>query len=494
MNKRHFNYSRLFVSGVSILLSLIYCPPFDQELDDKEIFRYTGLAILRGQVPYRDFFDHKPPMIFFINSAGILLGGPWGLWLINTLLALLATLLLFRLCRQYRLPYPWLLPLLFNLMLRDRLISLGINMTREYTTFFLIIFFCVLLGKYRYKYFLLGLLSALIFFTQQDQVLSLIPFLFYIFLATVSVPVLTRLIGLCAGFLSITLPLLVYFALHRSLSFFWEDAFVFNFAVYTTEKKSIGDHFRTIKHALDAGNYEIPFMVALILGITALFLQNKKKRLVLAALVTLFLSMAPEFMGARVSRFGVFANFTYYFLPVSASVCMVLFTVFAFTEDAILADRTAQLPYALLLCCSLSYTALQHSTHMSRRDSDPTLNRPELSFLRQQKVGDYQLYIFYEGQYIYFYNELKILAPSRWIYQHFWSYYANWDPDHRLLESIAEDLLRHHTTYIIMDAGTLSDFYNPSNREWWLSFMQDHYQPVSLPGIQHSILWKLKEN
>lgn len=173
---------------------------------------------------------------------------------------------------------------------------------------------------------------------------------------------------------------------------------------------------------------------------------------------------------------------------------MLLFSVFAFTEDKILADKKAQLPYALLLCCSLVYTALQHGTHLVRRDNDPTMNRPELSFLRQQKVGDYQLYVFYEGQYFYFYNELKILAPSRWIYQHFWSYYASWDPDHRLLESIAEDLLRHHTTYVIMDSNTLSDFANPSNREWWLSFMQTHYQPVSVPGVQHSILWKLKEN
>lgn len=490
--KRH--YSRLFVFGVSVLLSLVYCPPYDMEIDDKEIFRYAGLAILRGQVPYRDFFDHKPPMIFFINAAGLLLGGPWGLWLINALLAVLATVFLFNLCRQYRLPFPWLLPLLFNLMIRDRLISLGINMTREYTTFFLVLFFCILLGKYRYRHFLLGLLTALTFFTQQDQVLPLLPFLFYSLLATDPVPVITRIIRLGAGFLSITLPLFLYFAFHHSLGYFWDDAFAFNFTIYTTEKKSIGDHFRTIKRTLDAGNYEIPFMVALVLGITSLFLENKKKGLVFAALAALFLSMAPEFMGARVLRVGVFCDFIYYFLPLSASVCMLLFSVFAFTEDKILADKKAQLPYALLLCCSLVYTALQHGTHLGRRDNDPTMNRPELSFLRQQKVGDYQLYVFYEGQYAYFYNELKILAPSRWIYQHFWSYYASWDPDHRLLESIAEDLLRHHTTYVIMDSNTLSDFANPSNREWWLSFMQTHYQPVSLPGVQHSILWKLKEN
>ncbi len=103
MNRQY--YSLFFVMGVCLLLSLFYCPPFDLLLDDKEIFKYTGMAILRGNVPYRDFFDHKPPMIFFINAAGLVFG-PWGLWMINTLLAMLSTLLFFDVCRQYRLPFP----------------------------------------------------------------------------------------------------------------------------------------------------------------------------------------------------------------------------------------------------------------------------------------------------------------------------------------------------------------------------------------------------
>jgi hypothetical protein len=490
--RRH--YSRLFVFGVSVLLSLMYCPPYDLELDDKEIFRYTGLAILRGQVPYRDFFDHKPPMIFFINAAGLLMGGHWGLWLINALLALLATAFLFNLCRQYRSPFPWLLPLLFNLMIRDRLISLGINMTREYTTFFLVLFFCILLGKYRYRHFLLGLLTALTFFTQQDQVLPLLPFLFYALLATDPVPVTTRMIRLGAGFLSITLPLLLYFAFHRSLSYFWNDSFLFNFFVYTAPKKSLGEHFRSIKRVLDNGNYEIPFMVALILGITSLFLQNKNKALTLAALAALLLTMAPEFMGGRLGCGEIPEDFIYYFLPVSAGVCILLFTAFAFTDDKVLADRTAQLPYAVLLCCSLVYTALQHGTHLVRRDQDPAIHAPELSYLRQQNLADYQLYVFFDNQYIFFYNELKILAPSPWLYHHFWCNIPRWDPDHRILESIASDLLRHRTTYIVMETDMLSRIELSANRDWWLSFIRAHYQPVPLPGTPHSMLWKWKEN
>ena len=497
MNRQY--YSLFFVMGACLLLSLSFCPPFDLLLDDKEIFKYAGMAILRGEVPYRDFFDHKPPMIFFINAAGLIFG-PWGLWMLNTTLALLSTLLFFNCCRQYRLPFPWLLPLLFNLMLRDNLISLGINMTREYTALFTILFFCVLLGKYRYRHFWLGLLSALIFFIQQDQALPLLPFLIYTVISrpdgVVDEPVRMRMrtLRLVLGFLYFTIPLLLYFAVHHSLDYFWADAFRFNFSVYTSPKKSLGDHFRTAKMVLDMGNYEVAFMTALVLGIASLFLRNKRKGLVLASLAALFLTMSPEFLGGRWLIHGVPAFYIYYFLPLSAAICIVLFTVFAFTEDGILAGRKAQFPYAILLCCSLVYTSLQHSTHLERRDADPALKSPELAWLRQKKPGDYQLYVFYNNPYICCYNELKILAPTKWIYQHFWGIYADWDPENGILQSIGQDLLRHRTLYVIMDAASIDEFANPTNRDWWLSFMEKHYQQVPVPGRAKPILWKLKDN
>lgn len=489
---RQYN-SLFFVMGACLLLSLMYCPPYQVLVDDTEIFRYTGLAISRGLVPYRDFFDHKPPLIYFFNWGGILLGGPWGLWAINTILALAATWSLYNCCRKYRLPYPWLLPLLFNLLVRDSLISVGINMTREFTAFFMVFFFVILIGRTRFRYYGMGLFGALIFFTQQDQALPLIPFLIYVFLIREEIPLLSRFLGLGLGALTITLPVLIYFAFHHSLDYFWEAAFRFNYTTYITRHKSLGDHFRTIKRVLDAGNYEIPFMVALILGVFSLFLRNRHKGLVLSALSALILTLAPEFMGGRWGASGQPGDFSFYFLPLSAVICILLFTVFAFTEDT-LAGRKAQAPYAVLLCCSLVYTALQHATHLVPRDEDPVIKSPELAYLQQQHPGDYQLYVFFDNPYIYCYNKWSILCPSRWIYQHFYMYFDNWDTDQKVLSSIASDLVRHRTKFVLMDASLLSEFRNPTNRDWWLSFMQTNYRLVPMPGGQKSILWQLKNN
>ncbi|MGQ9683807.1 MAG: ArnT family glycosyltransferase [Anaerolineae bacterium] len=69
---------------------------------DAGVFLYAGARILQGDLPYRDFWDHKPPAVFYINALGLLLGqgSAWGVWALQ-LLATLSTLwLTFRLLER----------------------------------------------------------------------------------------------------------------------------------------------------------------------------------------------------------------------------------------------------------------------------------------------------------------------------------------------------------------------------------------------------------
>lgn len=485
------NYSLFLVLGACLFLSWLYCPLYDLGISDKPIFTYCGWALTKGMVPYRDFFDHKPPLIYFFYGAGLFLGGPWGLWALNTLLALLTTGLLFGLCKRYRFAWPGLLPLLFNLMLRDKLISEGTNMTREYTAFFYILFFCVLLSESKYRFYLLGFFTGLTFFMQQDQVLPFLPFLLYALLSMDYSARLLPFLKIAAGAVAAMAPVLLFFAYHHALNDFWQQAFLFNLSVYTTEKKSLMDHFRSIKLVLDKGNYELPFTIALCLGILSLTGRNKNKPLTLAALAGLLLTLSPELMGGRFKGGTIAIHTIYYFLPLSASVPVLLFTVFAFSEDYIPHDRLRQMPYVLLLTCSLLYTAFQHATHLERRDRNPVIASPELNYLRMHRPGNYQLFVFQNEDYIEAYYEFRILAPSRWIYQHFWSWYSYWDTDGSILRSIGDDLLKHRTTYVIMDEEHLMPFLNPAHYSWWMSFLKGHYHPVPMPDGKSSKLWQL---
>ena len=490
MNKHY--QGLVFSLFACFMLSLPFCPPVDIVTPDKEIFTYAGELLHKGLIPYRDLFDHKPPLIYFFNYAGIFLGGPWAFWLLNILLALGTTGLLYRCCQNHRIRWPWLLPLLFNLMLRDFLVSKGMGMTREYTTCFLVLFFCVLMGRNRYRHYIAGALAGLIFFTQQEQALLLIPLSIYFLASKDPRPPTHRLLQMAGGFLTVLLPIAGFFALHGALGDLWRDAFQFNLRVYITEKKSLGDHFRTIKHVLDAGNYEFPFMIAFCLGLTALISQTKRKGLILAAFIALLLTFIPELMGGRTK--GASDNFTffYYFVPLAATVPILLFAVLA----GGMIPETAQirLPVALLLCTSLLYTSLQHAANLTLRRRDPALNTPELSYLRQHKPANYQLYVVFNDDALVAYNEFHILAPSPWLYQHFWTWYPDWDGDGSILHMIGDDLLRHRTTYLLMDPGAPATIRNPANAAWWLNFIQKYYQPVPLSGTGKSALWQLKDN
>jgi hypothetical protein len=471
--------------AASILLTLLYCPPVDIPLDDKEVFRYGGWIISRGGIPYRDFFDHKAPLIYFVNFLG-LLPGSWGLWFIDMTLVLLATAIFFQCCVRHKLPFPWLLPLLFNLMLRDFLICGGIGMTREYSTIFQLIFFCVLISRSRYRDLVAGLLTGLVFFMQQDQALFFIPFLLYSWMSTGPQSIPMRFLRLIGGFAAILVPLLLYFGFTGSLGYFWADAFQFNFSWFTTERKSPGDHFRTIKYALDAGNFEFPFVIAASLGVSAFLLRNRKKGLIMAGLAGLLLSLSSELLGAR----PVDTDLSYYFVTLSSSVPILLFTVWVYSEDQAINNPKVQLIFGFMLCCSLTYTALQHATHLIPRNQRPLMQQPALLYLREHRPADFQLYTIGNSAFVYAYNEFKIQSPSRWLYQHFWKWYDRWDADGAILHSIGDDLLRHRTRFIWMDSTEVARFRNAANYSWWMDFLKAHYQPV--PGLSDpgSSLWE----
>ncbi|GGB14997.1 hypothetical protein [Puia dinghuensis] len=474
----------LLLSAASLLLSLLYCPPVDLFYDDTEIFRYFGRLIVAGGVPYRDVFDHKPPLIFFFCTAG-----PWGLWLLNTALVLTATLLFLRLCRRCSLPWPWLPPLFFNLLIRNYMICIGITMTRAYTAIFLLLFFCLMLDdNRRYRHYWLGLLAAATFFMQQDGLIVLLPLLLYAFLpAPNRAPttlIRTAWFPALAGAATITLPLLGYFAAHHALTQLWQDAFVFNFRWYMS-KPTPGEHFRVVKQALQDTDLQMPFILATVLGACALLYKHKKKRLLVAALATLILSFAAEGLSGML-EYG--HAFWYYFLPLSVSLPILVFVVWAYTEESWLREKKSQLLYGFLLCCMPLYDAGQHATHLANNHSGWVTDLPEYRYLRQHRPTDRQLYAFGDNNWVRAYNEFGIFSPCHWIYHHFWGWYPGWDPGHKQLSRIETDLLHYHTKYLIYNPA-INYFKDASARTEWESFLAKYYRLQLLSGSTPSHLW-----
>src|SRR5512143_2942089 len=83
-------FLELALVGLIILVVLLLFSPINTPIlaRDEGVFVYVGRAILEGKIPYRDVWDHKGPLIYYINALGLWIGpnSLWGIWLIESVL------------------------------------------------------------------------------------------------------------------------------------------------------------------------------------------------------------------------------------------------------------------------------------------------------------------------------------------------------------------------------------------------------------------------
>jgi hypothetical protein len=228
-----------------ILFVLIPVTPTNMPVASRDsgVFLYSGWRLINGDIPYVDFWDHKPPLIFFINALGLLISGSsrWGIWVIEFISLSLAAILGFKLIKKafdsftaIYLSFIWLFTLTFMLE--------GGNYTTEYTL--PIQFGCIWLflisenkSSYKWRGVAIGALSALAFFFKQNTIGILIAIVTYVllsgFLSHRSRRILPTLATILAGFIFIAGSLITLFAAWGALDEFWNSAFQFNF-IYTS--------------------------------------------------------------------------------------------------------------------------------------------------------------------------------------------------------------------------------------------------------------------
>ena len=70
--------------------------------EDAGVFLYAARTLLSGGTPYVDVWDHKPPLIYFIDAAALMAGGLEGVWRVQVVALVGAALLsLYALTRAF---------------------------------------------------------------------------------------------------------------------------------------------------------------------------------------------------------------------------------------------------------------------------------------------------------------------------------------------------------------------------------------------------------
>ena len=98
---------------ILLFVALVMAPNLISELPDRDagVFLYVGARILEGEVPYRDIWDHKGPLIYYIDALGIALtpGSEQGVWALEAIALSLSGFGLYRLLRKEFGPLPGVL-------------------------------------------------------------------------------------------------------------------------------------------------------------------------------------------------------------------------------------------------------------------------------------------------------------------------------------------------------------------------------------------------
>lgn len=125
--KRYFPLVFIPIAALFLCLYAIVTSPFFLfDGADSAIFKTIGLAILKGKVPYVDIFDHKGPIVFFINALGQwMIPGRTGIFLLEIASLSISLFFLFRISRLYARPFAAFLCTLASLFFLGAMLTEG---------------------------------------------------------------------------------------------------------------------------------------------------------------------------------------------------------------------------------------------------------------------------------------------------------------------------------------------------------------------------------
>lgn len=234
----------LSLAWLTVVLLITWPALFDQvfsyeALGDSAVFAYAGELIRKGGAPYVSFWDHKAPLIFLIDAAGLAITGGrvWGIWLLNWAALVGAILLGHRAMRRAFGPlgamlgtvyFAFSLPLLLPSNLTE-----GYALPLQWAAVLLLVRWRDTDGRAYGLGLMLGIIAALSFFLRPNligaQVSVVIALSIKLLLERRSGEWLRLIGGGFTGVVIVAAVMIGYLAFKGSLAAFWDQAFRYSF-------------------------------------------------------------------------------------------------------------------------------------------------------------------------------------------------------------------------------------------------------------------------
>jgi len=236
----------VLVSVIGTIIALFPSNPNNMTLPSRDsgVFLYVGWRFLNGDIPYRDVWDHKPPLIYFVDALGLTITphSLWGVWFLQIIFIFFTVFFIYKLLDR---EFGIYAALTGAVILTSGLLTIlekG-NVTEEYALVFQAWCFWLFVHAWKKDFpirssFWIGLLGGLAFNFKQTTIgiwITYSLFLLAIRLFQRKFP-LKDLLSVLAGWLIPSILLVVYLASQHALTDFWEEAFLYNFVYIGTHE------------------------------------------------------------------------------------------------------------------------------------------------------------------------------------------------------------------------------------------------------------------
>lgn len=489
---------QLAVSGVvafATLASLFPHSPANMSstFRDSGVFLYIGSRILAGDLPYRDVWDHKPPVILYLNALGLWMNGGsrWGVWVIEIVAVGFAAWLIFNLIQKM---FGGLIALLtlFIFLAELTFILEGGNLATEYALPLQVACLALYQNPSRPRSiwldYLQGVCFGLLFLTKQNLIgipSALVLFGTYTAIRQRQIFTLVKsLIWIAVGSLTVLGVVGIYFWIMKGGSDLWSAVFVFNVLYansfswqHKIRLNTILDVFHALTNvgSMGLGTLGWSMVVMFFMGSRLPNFGNKNEYLLLIAAIDLPLELLFIFATGR--------PYTHYYIALLPS--LVILAAFPLS---IVRNHLTKLDFPsgrlLPLFSRVILLIIFPSTQFGAVFGYRVLYRSLRDRVSDHTVTDYvqnvtapKDFILVLGGESGLYFMTRRVSATRFIYQE--PLYMPQYSTVPLVEEFLGDIVKHRPKVIVDSTGTgegVGNFPVSSQKiEAQISFFQEHY-------------------
>lgn len=424
---------------------------------DSGIFLYFGQQILNGKMPYLDLWDHKPPLIFYLDALGLAIGrgSSWGVWFLEFVSLALSSLIGFFALRRYYHSLSAAIAVCTSLAMLVFFLEGG-NLTEEFSlplqwgTLFL---FTVSDRKGwqgpsgKVRAFLIGVFFSLALNLKQTMIGVWVALFFFLgvhsFFKKNWRDFWKVITWAAIGAITTMAIIISYFAFHRSLGEYWQVAFIYNF-LYSDLRPNqrIDTELNALVFLISASPVFLLALLAWIFGTvrTIQALVQKKNRFPFPLIIAL-IDLPIEIV--LISASG--KNYAHYFMILLPSLAILIAW-----SVAGLCDLCKNLPRWAVAACMLVLVAVSYAPACARildaiqPTHEETISDTVQFVMDETQPADYLLVWGSQTVVNYLSNRP---APTRFVHQKplFRAGFAN----RKLSDELLRDLKTHAPKLII---------------------------------------------